>query len=141
MRPLFVFIAIWFALFLMSPGTCPATALETVAELQVCPGNITVTPDSRIIISLHPFYSPRNRVVEITKDGKLVPFPDAGWNSGAMGKDSLDSVLGVQCDTNGVVWMLDNGIRGGSLPKLVGWDTAKNRLIEDHPSETAGCAA
>ena len=128
MRPLFVFIAIWFALFLMSPGTSTATALETVAELQVCPGNITVTPDSRIIISLHPFYSPRNRVVEITKDGKLVPFPDAGWNSGAMGKDSLDSVLGVQCDTNGVVWMLDNGIRGGSLPKLVGWDTVKNRL-------------
>jgi len=45
-----------------------------------------------------------------------------------MGKDSLDSVLGVQCDASGVVWMLDNGLRGGSLPKLVGWDVAKNRL-------------
>ncbi len=42
------------------------------------PRNITVTPDSRIIMSLHPFYySPKNRVVELTRNGDLIPFPDA----------------------------------------------------------------
>ncbi len=128
MRPILLNILISLILGLGITGTCPAAALETVAELPTCPGNITVTPQNRIIMSLHPFYSPENRVVELTREGKLIPFPDASWNTGSNKAQSLDSVLGIQCDTRGVVWMLDNGIRGGSLPKLVGWDTANNRL-------------
>jgi sugar lactone lactonase YvrE len=128
MRQILVFTSIFVSILLVSPGLCPATVLETVAELPVCPGNITVTPDDRIIITLHPFFSPETRVVELFAGGKLVPFPNAAWNIGAKGKDSLDSVLGIQCDDQGVVWMLDNGLRGGSFPKLVGWDTVKNQL-------------
>lgn len=119
------------ALFLLFfSGHCFATDLEVVAELNVGPGNITVTPDKRIIISLHPFYSFNDRVVEIGKDGKLVPFPDESWNRGKTrnGKNTFDSVLGVQCDTRGVVWMLDTGLRNFSDQKLVGWDTVHNRL-------------
>lgn len=111
------------------PGHSAAADLEVVAELPVGPGNITVTPDKRIILSLHPFYSPDKRVVELTRGGKLIPFPDASWNAGDLRTShSFDSVLGIQCDKNGVVWMLDNGLRGGSTPKLVGWDTSENRL-------------
>ena len=128
MGPFRVFATISILLLFAGPATSSSTVLEAVAELAECPGNITVTPDNRIILSLHHFYRPNNRVVELTRDGKLVPFPDRKWNSGAMGEDSLDSVLGMQCDTKGVVWMLDNGLRGGSLPKLVGWDTTRNRL-------------
>lgn len=109
-------------------GNSFGNALETVAELSVCPGNITVTPQNRIIISLHPFYSPKDRVVELTKDGKLIPFPNAAWNDGSKRAEAFDSVLGVQCDAKGVVWMLDNGFRGGAIPKVVGWDSVNNRL-------------
>ena len=59
----------------------------------------------------------------------LLPFPNASWNAGDLSTDhSFDSVLGIQCDWKGVVWMLDNGFRSGSIPKLVGWDTVENRL-------------
>lgn len=116
-------------LFAVPAGHCQPIDLQVVAELQEGPGNITVTPDNRIILSLHPFYSPDNRVVELTRGGKLVPFPDASWNTGDLRTShSFDSVLGIQCDKNGVVWMLDNGLRSGSTPKLVGWDTSENRL-------------
>jgi sugar lactone lactonase YvrE len=116
-------------LLAVATSALPAADLEVVAELPVGPGNITVTPANRIIISLHPFYSPDNRVVELVSGGKLRPFPDGSWNTGDRRIDhSFDSVLGIQCDEKGVVWMLDNGFRGGSVPKLVGWNTVENRL-------------
>ena len=107
-----------------------ALDLEVVAQLDSGPGNITVTPDKRIILSLHPFYSVNDRVVELRKDGKLVPFPNKSWNQGKTKNSgtAFDSVLGIQCDTNGVVWMLDTGLRNLSDQKLVGWDTFNNRL-------------
>lgn len=107
-----------------------ATDLEVVARLDVGPGNITVTPDQRIIISLHPFYSNVDRVVELRRDGRLVPFPNKSWNRNNSKNNgaAFDSVLGIQCDTNGVVWMLDTGLTNFSNQKLVGWDTVNNRL-------------
>lgn len=114
----------------MVPKICLATGLEVVAQLQLGPGNLTVTPQNRIIISLHPFYSPDMRVVELKPDGTLVPFPNAEWNArNAEQGRAFDSVLGVQCDPKGVVWMLDNGLRTGALPKVVAWDTIANRLV------------
>ncbi|MFH0825348.1 MAG: L-dopachrome tautomerase-related protein [Pseudomonadota bacterium] len=108
---------------------CHAAHFEIVAELPVCPGNITLTPDNRIILSLHPFYQADNRVVELKKDGTLIPFPNREWNLGnGTGDKALDSVLGVQCDADGVVWMLDNGLRSGARPKVVAWNTRENRL-------------
>jgi sugar lactone lactonase YvrE len=118
------------AFILMISTACLAAGLEVVAELSVGPGNITVTPQNRIIVSLHPFYSPDMRVAELTPAGKLTPFPDESWNRrDGKAEHSFDSVLGIQCDANGVVWMLDNGLRTGSFPKLVAWDTVANRLF------------
>jgi sugar lactone lactonase YvrE len=129
MRLLFSLAACLSLLLAVAASALPAPDLEVVAELPVGPGNITVTPDNRVIMSLHPFYMPDKRVVELANGGKLVPFPDASWNTGDLTTDhSFDSVLGIQCDAKGVVWMLDNGFRSGSIPKLVGWDTVENRL-------------
>ena len=49
-----------------------------VAELDRGPGNVTVTPEGRIILPLHQFYEPDLRVVELMRDGLLGPFPTAG---------------------------------------------------------------
>ncbi|MGF1493202.1 MAG: L-dopachrome tautomerase-related protein [Microcoleaceae cyanobacterium] len=103
--------------------------VEIVAEVTQAPGNITVTPDGRIIISLHQFYQTRDRVVEVKPDGSLVPFPDVSWAQGRKPDGTgLDTVLGIQADAEGVVWMLDNGMRGGVTPQLVGWNTRTDVL-------------
>ena len=62
-------------------GHCEPIDLQVLYRLPVGPGNITVTPDDRIILSLHPFHSPANKVVELARNGTLIPFPNASWNS------------------------------------------------------------
>ena len=58
-----------------------------------------------------------------------MPFPNQTWSAGdGQMRISLDSVLGIQSDTSGVVWLLDNGMRGGVVPKLVGWDSRTDEL-------------
>jgi hypothetical protein len=104
-------------------------SLETVARMDVAPGNLTVTPDGRIVASLHQHYAPDLRVVEVHEDGSVSPFPNAAWNDPERPtSERFDAVLGIQSDPRGVVWMLDNGLRDGSTPKLVGWDTRADRL-------------
>jgi sugar lactone lactonase YvrE len=115
----------------LAPQAGAAAELQIASRLVVAPGNITITPDGRQIVSLHQFYLPKNRVVEIAKDGSLRPFPNAAYNQpddNPLGV-AFDSVLGLQSDANGVVWLLDNAQRGSTMPKLVAWDTRKDRLV------------
>lgn len=100
----------------------PRREVEVVAELDQAPGNITVTPAGRIVMSLHQFYAPKLRVVTLDDSGKLVPFA-----AGA----KVDSVLGIQADRDGVVWMLDNGMRSGKPRRVVGWDAERDRKVAD----------
>lgn len=100
---------------------------DIYAELDSGPGNVTATVDGRIIMSLHQFYEPKYSVVEY-KNGSLIPFPNKELSAAdSMSKLKLDSVLGIR-STNGVVWMLDNGMRSAVTPKLVGWDTKVDKL-------------
>jgi sugar lactone lactonase YvrE len=105
----------------------PQRQLEVVASLDQAPGNITVTPDQRIIVSLHQFFTPDWRVAEWAS-GRLQAFPTALVASGGDADVRLHSVLGIQSDSDGIVWMLDNGMRGAAIPKLVGWDSRRNKL-------------
>ncbi len=99
-----------------------AATLEIVAQVDTGPGNITVTPAGKIIVSLHQFYGHDVRVASINENGQLIPFAtDANVNS----------VLGLQSDVEGVVWLLDNAMRGGSTRRLVAWDTSGERLVAD----------
>ena len=102
---------------------------EIVARLSQPPGNVTVTGSGRIIMSQHQFYEPDYSVVERQGDGSLTPFPNKELNDRQSHSDlTLDSVLGIRTDVNGVVWMLDDGMRSGVTPKLVGWDTKADKL-------------
>ncbi|MDJ0949551.1 MAG: L-dopachrome tautomerase-related protein [Alphaproteobacteria bacterium] len=118
------------ALFLSAAGVLRAEGLEVVARFEPAnpPGNIAVTPDGRLIMSLHPFYVPAHRVVEVLKDGTTKPFPNAVW-SGKPGANGvgLNGVLGLRSDGRGIVWMLDTAGEGQS-GKLVAWDTRSDRL-------------
>ena len=96
------------------------------------PGNVTITPQGRVIMSLHQFYGSNLRVVEIAKDGSTSPFPSPEWanapkEGAAVG---LHNVLGVRSDANGVVWLLDQIPKEGTDGALVGWDTVANRVSQ-----------
>jgi len=122
-----------------STGTPPTTVdqqdqpdrMPIVARLERAPGNITVTRNGRLIVSMHQHYNPDLAVAEIIDGRRLVPFPNAAWNrrSGPASR-RLDSVLGVQFDTEGILWMLDNGMRSDVTPKLVGWDVDRDELFK-----------
>lgn len=114
-------------LLLFAIGANAKSSFDIIAELDSGPGNVTATDDGRIIMSLHQFYQPKYTVVEY-KDNVLTPFPNkelADVDSKAALK--LDSVLGIR-SANGIVWMLDNGMRSGVTPKLVGWDIKADQL-------------
>ncbi|MEM0961107.1 MAG: L-dopachrome tautomerase-related protein [Bacteroidota bacterium] len=102
---------------------------DVFAELPEAAGNITFTPTGRLVYSRHPFFEPDVRVLELGPDGESRPFPNAAWNTPREGTDRyLDSVLGLRGDETGVVWMLDMGNRTGLTPKIVGWNTWRDRL-------------
>lgn len=103
--------------------------LETVAALDVAPGNITVTPQGDQIISLHNFHSPDMQVVQLAEDGTLTPFPNEALSTvGSTDPLALDNVLGLRSDSAGRVWMLDMGNASGVTPKILAWDTVSDEL-------------
>lgn len=107
----------------------PGSQYDIIARLSQGPGNVTVTGSGRIILSQHQFYAPQYSVVEYKGNDVVTPFPNQALNDrNSLGDLKLDSVLGIRTDGNGIVWMLDNGMRSGVTPKLVGWNTKTEQL-------------
>jgi sugar lactone lactonase YvrE len=111
------------------------SGLEVVARLEKTPpGNIAISPEGRIFLSQHPFGAPQHAVVELLPGGTTRPYPSEQW-ARAPGPDGvgLQTVIGVESDKDGVLWMLDNGKGGGEGAKLVGWDTRGEKLVRTVP--------
>lgn len=105
--------------------------LEEVLSTRHGLGNITITPQHRIFVSLHRFHDEPWRVVEIARDGSITPYPNESVSAGdPAGSFALDSVLGLRSDGQGRLWMLDNGGVHRTTPKIVVWNTMQNAL--DH---------
>ncbi len=120
------------ALFLTAQTTPgDEVVVERAARLVVPPGNIAISAEGRIFISLHQFFEPRSRVVEILEDGAIAAYPDP--IKAASATVVLDAVLGLEVSPDGILWLLDNGLRGEVTPKIVGWnlkEDALHRVIE-----------
>lgn len=98
------------------------TTLSVVAALDKGPGNLTITPSGELIISLHQFYNHELRVARVANYAQITPYAEAA---------GVNSVLGLQADVNGIVWLLDNALRNGDKRRLVGWHDAENRVVVD----------
>ncbi|MDD5578466.1 MAG: L-dopachrome tautomerase-related protein [Methylobacter sp.] len=128
MNILVKFSAVLLALAL-NVSASPGSKFDIIAQFDTGPGNFTVLDNGRIIMSMHQFYNPTYSVVEVKKDHALVPFPTKELSTHVSQLAlKLDSVLGIRSDAKGMVWMLDNGMRSGVTPKLVGWDTKTGKL-------------
>ncbi|MDZ4829057.1 MAG: L-dopachrome tautomerase-related protein [Phycisphaerae bacterium] len=110
-----------------------AEGLELVRGFDETPGNVAITPEGRVFMSMHPFGNPKARVIEVLAEGGTRPYPTPTWSS-AVGANGvgIQSIIGIKSDAEGVLWMLDAGNLnepGGSPPKLVAWDTKVDRLV------------
>ena len=118
---------------LADPARPPAEGLELVMQLDQTPGNVAVTPQGRLFVSLHPFGDPAVRVVELKPTVRAEPYPSPAW-AGAVGANGvgIQSIIGIRSDPKGILWMLDAGKAEGpdaTPPKLVAWDTKTDRLV------------
>jgi sugar lactone lactonase YvrE len=104
-----------------------AANVEVVATLDEPPGNIAVSADGRVFITLHPEAKPEvNRVVELV-GGKPVPFPSVEAQ-----KTLYIAPQGIRIDRQGRLWTIDHGDNGFSAARLVAIDIATRQVVHDH---------
>jgi len=124
------------------PSTAPVVAFDTVekvADLDWPPGNVAVSADGRIFLTLHPDGRPPLQVVELV-DGKPVPFPDEEFQHESDRVPHVQSILALRIDRQGRLWVLDFAGFGRGTPRLVAFDVATRRLVHEYefPSSVAG---
>ncbi len=127
------YLKILITLFIILPCTkviSQQVTSEIYAEVPYAVGNIAYKYNGELVYSNHPFFEPEIRVMQYDeKTKRATPFPNLSWNTPRKTDDYyFDSVLGIRNDKKGIVWILDMGLRTGITPKIVGWNTRKNKL-------------
>jgi len=117
----------------------PASALELVGDLDYPPGNIAVSAEGRVFLTLHPSGAPPIKVAELV-GGKPVPYPDARFQEATKDRPSFDSPLAVRIDRQNRLWTLDFARYGRGQPRLLAFDLATGKVVHqyDFPSNVAG---
>lgn len=111
-------------------GPLAAEGLETYLEFpkDTPPGNLAIAPDGRMFMSVHEFYGPELRIVEVMPDGSTVPYPTDEWARAPQDDgNGLNGVLGLRVDREGILWMLD-GQGENQTGRVVGWNTNTEQL-------------
>ena len=94
---------------------------EIVTSFDERPGNVAISKEGKVYLSIHPFLNPDTKVVELTLNGKITAYPNSEYSKG---KGSINkSILGIKVDTSGNLWMLDL-----HKNQFVVWNTKEDRL-------------
>jgi hypothetical protein len=135
----------------VSQDSTPTGSFEVVAEFYgPRPSGIVVTPDGLIFVGF-PRHANNHKEATLAelKNGKLVPFPNAGMSlpSDVFPEQRLVSVHGMTLDSRGRIWAIDDGKLAGQpiapgAAKIVGFDPSgghRNRGFESagHACPTA----
>lgn len=112
-------------------GAFKSDLIDQVFQFTLAPSSITASPDGGWILGVSQAERPLLRAVKVAKSGKVDPFPTDAMSEAAAGEAlPLDAVQGLQLDGEGLVWMLDNGRRSESVPKIISWNAEKRRLVQ-----------
>lgn len=113
--------------------------VEKVADLDYPPGNIAVSGDGRVFLTLHPDGHPPRQLVELV-GGQPVAFPDEKFQHPAESIPYFQSLLALRIDGQGRLWALDFARFGRGAPRLLAFDLATRQLVHryDFPSSVAG---
>lgn len=109
------------------PPRIPSAAVEVVATLPEPPGNIAVSADGRVFVTIHPESRPATTKVAELVDGQLRPYP-----SEAAQAELYETVLGVAIDPRGWLWTIDHGTHGLGRPRLLAFDLATDTEVHRH---------
>src|SRR5262245_162442 len=102
--------------------------LETVAQLDLPPGNVAVSPEGRVFFTYLPQAKPAVKVAGLV-DGKVVPFPDEAFQKRRLGRLGFDTVLSIRIDRQNRLWALDYGSHGTRHPYLFAFDLTTRALV------------
>src|SRR5262245_27604466 len=106
----------------------PFSAVETVAQLDLPPGNVAVSPCGRVFFTYLPQAGPAVKVAELVA-GRPVPFPDEAFQRRRAGRLGFDTVLSIRVDRQNRLWALDYGSHGARRPYLFAFDLATGELV------------
>lgn len=122
-------------IIVLSPQIFAQNKLEVVAEFpSERPGNIAVSPEGRIFITMSALVSSKYMVREILPDGKTIAFPDEQWASQPAANSTIKGIngtIGIQVTGDNILWVLDMGNPNANPkqnPKLISWDIATRKL-------------
>jgi hypothetical protein len=104
----------------------PASVLETVADLDLPPGNIAVSEQGRIFFTFHPEAKPEVNVAELV-EGEPLPYP-----KNLPDELAYQSVLSLRVDRENRLWILDNAHHGRGTPRIIAVDLAADRVVHHH---------
>ncbi len=92
------------------------------------PGNPTVMPDGRVLVSVSAIIAPDISVRAVALEGQHPAYPNETW-AGKPGTDGrgMSAVIGIRTDPQGIVWILDMG-GPGLQPRLIAWNDREDRL-------------
>lgn len=127
------------------PVAAAGAKLELVATFEHQVTGVAVDPKGRIFVNFPRWTEDSPISVGEVKGGKVIPYPDADWNSWRNARadeitpnDHFVCVQSVVADGNGQLWVLDTGapameaiVKGG--PKLVQIDLATNTVKRVYP--------
>jgi hypothetical protein len=103
--------------------------VEEVFQFSLEPSSLSAAPGGDWIVGLSQRERPIQRAVRLTKAGEVIPFPTQADTTASPGALlPLDAVEAVKVGTDGVIWLLDNGRRTETVPRLIAWEVSKNRL-------------
>ncbi|CAM4397826.1 L-dopachrome tautomerase-related protein [Zobellia nedashkovskayae] len=98
--------------------------VETIfASDTIRPGNLALTGDGRLFVTMNPMMSPDTKVFEVYKNGENKAYPNAEYTTGE--NSVFKAVIGIRADSNDNLWLLDMGNK-----QFVIWDTKSEKLVK-----------
>lgn len=110
--------------------TATQPQLETVATMDIRPGDVAVSASGRVFATIHPLGSQKMQLVEIV-NGRAVAYPNESFqkNYQPATNTNFDAMLGLIFDKKGRLWVIDMGLELGTT-RLWSFDINTNKVIE-----------
>jgi hypothetical protein len=99
------------------------------------PGNVAVSPEGRVFITMSALGESKFMVKEILPDGSAVPFPDEEWITKPTGKSmkGINATIGIHVSNDNTLWVLDMGDdkpESKKAAKLVGFNIKTKKMVK-----------
>lgn len=114
MKERFLLITLIF-LFSIQIKAQESKELEIVSKLDARPGNVAVSNDGRVFVTMHPFGNSNIQLIELRgkKGFRAFPSKDYQKNNGEVSDKKLDTPLGIKIDRHNRLWVIDMGLNIG----------------------------